>query len=175
MHHTHFADDVRELVPNFVRAYMPRHGSSPSDSATRRFRLAPTSLDLVDDGGVVTTLGDLLLWDENFYTHKVGGSVLIESLLAPGLFRNGTHIVDPEFGHASTYALGLTVTDRFSERHPLRAVLHAGTFVGWRAQLVRFPEQHTSFAVLCNGGRHTPADQFANEIAELYFDVVGVD
>ncbi|HAQ61087.1 TPA: aminopeptidase [Candidatus Delongbacteria bacterium] len=100
------------------------------------YRLLCTSDDL-GAKGVVTTINDLLLWDQNFYTGKVGGDNMIEMLTTQGLLNNGDRI---------NYCLGLEVNNY---KH-LPIIGHDGGYLGFTASMMRFPEQNTSIIVLCN-------------------------
>jgi hypothetical protein len=91
------------------------------------------------DGQVITSVDDLMKWDANFYTPKVGGQGLLDRLHTRGILNNGDTI---------HYALGLTV-DRY---RGLPRVQHGGAWAGFRAMLARFPDQQTSVIVLCNRG-----------------------
>jgi hypothetical protein len=64
MRHTHFHDDHTHVVPGRASGYAP---------AGDGFRLSMTTLDMVGDGGVFTTIEDLARWDANFYVPTVGG------------------------------------------------------------------------------------------------------
>ena len=121
-----------------------------------------TTLDMVGDGGIFTTINDLLLWDRNFYENKLGagGPGLIERALTQGVLNDGTQL---------DYALGLTV----NEYKGLAMVSHGGSFVGFRAEMIRFPEQKLSVACLCNLARTNPT-ALALEVADIYLaDVFG--
>jgi len=146
MHDTHFHDDHREIVPRRASGYAP---------AGTGFRVSMTTLDLVGDGGVFTTIDDLLLWDRNFYDNRLGGgTALIERLTTPGRLNDG-EVID--------YAFGLGVR----EYRGLRLVEHGGSFVGFRAASIRFPDERLSTFVLCNRS-DAPAPELALKAAEAY-------
>ena len=46
--------------------------------------------------GLLTTVEDLAHWDENFYTAKVGGQQLVNSLQEPGQLNDGTRLAYAE-------------------------------------------------------------------------------
>lgn len=146
MGETHFHDDHRDIVPRRASGYAPDDGG---------YRISMTTLDLVGDGGVFTTIDDLLAWDRNFYDNRLGGGdAFIERLTTPGRLNDG---------EALDYAFGLGV-DLY---RGLRRVAHGGSFVGFRAELVRFPDQRFSAAVLCNRA-DAPASQLALQVAQHY-------
>ena len=50
-------------------------------------------------------------------------------------------------------------------------VSHGGSWGGYRAQLMRFPEQHFSVATLCNLGSSDPTRR-ATQVADVYLNSV---
>ncbi len=110
----------------------------------------------VGPGGVIRTLEDLLLWDRNFCHPKVGGREVLNQLLTPGQFNDGT---------VSREAPGLIV-DRY---RGLAIVEHSGRGRGFTSQILRFPEQKFTVIVLCNLHRG-PADQRCFDVADIYLE-----
>ena len=132
---THYHTDESRLVKWRALAYEGR-GTD--------FRLDTPSNERAGAGGLFTSVRDLLRWDENFYTAQVGGRSVIERLQTRGKLNNGTTLA---------YAWGLEI----GSYRGLRIVEHAGSLGGYRAQLLRFPDQHASVAVLCNLGGIDPS------------------
>lgn len=66
-------------------------------------------------------------------------------------------------GRPHDYAFGLTVGDY----RGVREVSHSGSTAGYRAFLVRYPDQRVSVAVLCNAA-NASATQYAHAVAEAY-------
>ena len=91
------------------------------------------------NGGLLTTVGDLLKWNENFVAPKIGDAAFVARQQTVGKFPSG---VD------QTYAAGLML----GVYKGLPEVSHSGSTAGYRAFLTRFPKQHVSVAVLCNAG-----------------------
>ena len=106
------------------------------------------------NGGLLTTVGDLLRWNENFVSPKVGDAAFLAEEQAPGHFTDG---------RAHDYAFGLYVRPY----RGVREVSHSGSTAGYRAFLTRYPDQHVSVAVLCNAGNANPT-QYAHTVAEGY-------
>jgi len=65
-------------------------------------------------------------------------------------------------GNKHGYAAGLMIS---TYRGQL-TVRHGGAWAGYRAELLRFPKQHTSVAVLCNVAQSVPS-QRANRVADI--------
>ncbi len=134
MSSTHFHDRHDHVVPGRTFGYSPADGE---------FALDITTFDHVGDGGVFTTVEDLALWDANFYEPKVGGPAFLELMHTRGRLNDGT-----ELG----YAFGLFLGDH--RGHP--SVSHGGAWVGYRAELMRFPERRMSVVCLANRGDVNP-------------------
>ena len=147
MSSTHFHDDNTLIVPRRAVGYVP--------SARGGFRVFATTYALVGDGGLLTTVRDLSKWDENFYDNRLGGgAALIEQITTPGKLANGT---------PHQYAFGLTP----GMYRGLPIIQHGGAFIGFRAQLLRFPAEHVSIAVLCNDTTAN-AEGLAQRVADSY-------
>ena len=106
------------------------------------------------NGGLLTTVGDLLKWNENFVSPKVGDAAFVVEQQAVGKFPSGAN---------QTYAAGLML----GGYKGLPEVSHSGSTAGYRAFLTRFPQQHVSVAVLCNAGSAN-ATAAAHAVADLY-------
>lgn len=130
MTHTRWRDDFRAVVPNRALAYRPllREGGFA--------QLTPIE-NIIGAGGLLTTVGDLLRWNENFTHAKVGGRAMVELQQTPATLTSGRKI---------SYAAGLMV----STVDGLREVSHGGATGGYRTWLGRYPDQQVSVAVLCN-------------------------
>jgi CubicO group peptidase (beta-lactamase class C family) len=145
MTHTQYRNDHRALIPNRALAYSASGGG---------YRLNVSYFEQLGDGGVHTTVEDLLKWDENFYTPRVGGKEMLAEILEPGKLANSKTL---------EYAKGLG----HRTYKGLAVVEHAGSWGGYRAELLRFPEQHFSVACLCNLASANPS-RFAIQTAELF-------
>jgi CubicO group peptidase (beta-lactamase class C family) len=112
------------------------------------------NFELGGDGQVYTSVEDLLLWDRNFYDPVVGGPEFLQQLHTRGVLDDGDTL---------TYAFGLGIR----EYRGLPSVSHGGAWGGFRAELVRFPEQRFSVVCLCNVG-NANAGGLARRVADLY-------
>ncbi len=144
MKNTHFHDDHTMVVKNRADGYSP---------TKKGFRIDMTTLDHVGDGGVFTTVEDLFLWDQAFYSYKLGKE-LMELIQTPGMLNNGEKL---------DYAFGLGI----NEYKGLKRVSHGGGFVGFRAQMARFPEQKFTVICLANLGTINPS-RLCLQVADIY-------
>ena len=142
---TLFGDDRTRIIPRRAVAYGPREGGG--------FLIDMPNVETVGSGGLYTTVEDLALWEENFYTGRAGGQELMEQVQTPGMLNNGTRL---------DYAFGLGV----DEMRGLKRVWHNGGLAGYRSVLLRFPEKHVSVAVLCNAGDSSNPDALGARVAE---------
>jgi hypothetical protein len=146
MSHTRYNDDHRAVIPMRATGY--------DDRGDGTFATYMSNYEQTGDGAIQTSIEDMQKWDENFYTGQVGGRAALDAMQTPMVLNNG---------RKQTYALGLGV-DTY---RGLRTVSHAGSWAGYRAELLRFPEKHTSFAVLCNlATTSTPA--LARRVADVW-------
>jgi CubicO group peptidase (beta-lactamase class C family) len=145
MTRTSWRDDFRRIVKGRAIAY-----SETKDT----YRQNMPFENVHGNGGLLTTVGDLLKWNENAVTQKVGDAEFLRQELEPGTFNDGK---------AHDYALGLYIRTFMN----VPEVGHSGSTAGYRAYLARFPKQHVSVAVLCNVAAGE-ADRYAHEVAALY-------
>jgi CubicO group peptidase (beta-lactamase class C family)/lysophospholipase L1-like esterase len=106
------------------------------------------------NGGLLTTVGDLLRWNANFESPKIGGPDFARVLQTPGQLTGGEE---------TGYGLGLGV----GRYQGVAEVRHSGTTGSYRAFLARYPTQRLSVAVLCNAGDSAPR-QALHAVADLY-------
>jgi hypothetical protein len=147
MTHTQYRDSHTSLIANRALAY------EATDKGAR-YTLNVSYFEQTGDGAVHTTVGDLLKWDENFYSAKIGGKEFLAEMQQTGTLNSGRHL---------GYAKGLSV----STYRGLRTVRHGGSWGGYRAELLRFPDQHFSVACLCNRSDGGPSRR-ADQVAEIY-------
>lgn len=145
MTRTSWRDDFTRIVKDRAIAYQAGPGGYSQDMPFENVH---------GNGGLLTTVGDLLRWNENFDAPRVGGAEFVRRQQEPGTFNDGK---------PGRYALGLMV----GEYKGVREVGHSGSTAGYRAHLVRYPEQRLSVAVLCNVSSGA-ATQYARAVSDLY-------
>ena len=128
---TRWRDDFTAIVKGRATAY--------AGVAASGFRTDMPFTNVIGNGGLLTTVGDLLRWNAflDAPPSTVGGPALVAALETPMTFNDG---------RKSGYALGLGV----ATRDGIREVTHGGATAGYRTWLARYPERRTSVAVLCN-------------------------
>ncbi len=149
MTHTLYYDDNTVVVPNRMAAYDPgKDGKFLADWST--------VFDIVGSGGLMSNVNDLLLWDWNFYSNKLGKGRLVRELQTHGILNNG---------HQINYGLGLWL----GEYRGLKTVEHSGGTFGYRTKLLRFPEQRFSVIALCNVA-NADVEHLTRKVADLYLE-----
>ena len=167
MTRTHFHDDHNEIVPNRATGYAPvrRGGANPDPAAAGgaradgqgdAFEISVTTLDVVGDGGVFTSVEDWAAWDRNLSEGTVGGPEWVALMHQRGVLNSGDTI---------SYAFGLS----HGEHGGLATVGHTGSWVGYRTAMSRYPETGHSFVAFCNRSRIGPA-RLIERVAEVYLE-----
>ncbi|TVP54657.1 MAG: class A beta-lactamase-related serine hydrolase [Gemmatimonadales bacterium] len=126
--HTEWRDDYQRVVPGRSSAY------SPSGNG---FRINRPIEDVHGNGGLLTTVGDLLTWDRALRDGSFHGPEFTELMHRQGVLNDGRQI---------EYASALFVGERRGVPH----ISHTGATSGYRAYLGHYPEQELSVALLCN-------------------------
>jgi CubicO group peptidase (beta-lactamase class C family) len=147
MTHTQYRDDHTALIANRAMAYDPKEKKDG-------YTLDVSYFEQTGDGAVHTSVEDLLKWDENFYSGQVGGKDFLAEIQEQGKLNSGKVL---------EYAKGLFI----AEYRGLHTVSHGGAWGGYRAELLRFPEQHFSVACLCNRGDANPSRR-THQVADIY-------
>lgn len=153
MTHTEWRDDYARVVPGRATAYEPTADG---------YRMEMPFENVHGNGGLITTVGDLLLWNENFVHARVGGKAFVSELLRPGRLDAGGRK-----GREIPYASGLFL----GTYHGIPVVGHSGATAGYRAFLARYPAQRLGLAIACN---HADADPetLSREVADVFLPSV---
>ena len=152
MARTSWRDDYTRVVKGRATAYSP---------AGTGFRLNMPFENVHGNGGLLTTVEDLLRWSANFDGGHVGGPALLREQVRPARLTSGREI---------EYAAGLTV----SRYRGVAEVSHSGATAGYRAFLTRYPEHGLAVAVLCNHAG-APAVTLGHQVADLYLGPAAAD
>jgi CubicO group peptidase (beta-lactamase class C family) len=145
MAHTSWRDDYTHILKERAIAYSSRDGVFHTDMPFE---------NVYGNGGLLTTVGDLLKWNEHFDAPAEGDPLSIAEQQRAGIFNDG---------RPHGYALGLFV----GQYKGVREIYHSGSTAGYSAFLTRFPDAHLSVAVLCNATT-AQATQYAHAVAEVY-------
>jgi CubicO group peptidase (beta-lactamase class C family) len=145
MQRTQWREDFTAVVEDRATAYRRLPDGE--------FRTNMPFTNVIGNGGLLTTVGDLLLWNDNLDRPRVGGRALVDQLQRVGRLNDGSE---------TGYAQGLFVADY----RGVREVSHGGSTAGYHTFLGRFPDEGLSVAVLCNAANTDPAG-YAHQVADL--------
>ena len=129
---TRLTPEVAEIVPNLATGYLTRPEGG--------FMRAPHAFPLGGEGGLVSSVFDLALWDQalaNGFADRAG-------LTEQAHFTNGV---------VCTYARGLVV----AEHRGVRTEDHGGLWPGYRTAFLRAPDIATTVIAIANCGAIDPA------------------
>jgi CubicO group peptidase (beta-lactamase class C family) len=142
---THFHDDYTMVVPGRTWAYAPRGPGAG-------FRNSIPNYDTYGATSLFTTVGDLLKWQANFDSMKVGDAKLFAAMTTRGRLVNGDSIA---------YGLGVGI----ETYRGAAFVEHGGSDAGYRSHLIKFPSLKLDIAIACNVSTAVPGT-LARRIAD---------
>ena len=143
MSFTRHTVSTAEVAPGLATGYAPLEGGG--------WKRAAHAFPLGGEGGLVSSVKDLALWDRALTTGQLGAG-LAEALEKQTSFSNG---------RPHHYARGLAV----SHFRGLRTVQHGGDWPGFRTQFVRVPE--AGLTIICISNAHsTDSYGLANDILD---------
>jgi CubicO group peptidase (beta-lactamase class C family) len=133
LHDTQWRDDYTRIVPRRSSAYSPRGDG---------FRINRPIEDVHGNGGLLTTVGDLLRWNRHLHERTLGEEFVAE-MHTRAVLTDGSQI---------HYAGGL----QFGTQNGVPRISHTGSTSGYRAYLALFPDRELSLALLCNVSTANP-------------------
>jgi CubicO group peptidase (beta-lactamase class C family) len=123
---------------------LPRRADSYARTAEGALARVTSRWEQTGDGAVQSTVEDLLRWADHLARPRAGQGDWVRELERPGTLADGTTL---------EYAGGLLV----GEWRGARVISHGGSWMGFRADLLRFPEHDLAIAVLCNVAQAEPS------------------
>lgn len=133
MTHTQYHESNVALIKNRAQSYTK--GGGPEYLALN------SSLELVGDGGVLTTVADMAKWDANFSHNKLGkgDKDMFKPLYETAKLASG----------ADTHYGGGLFLDKFKG---LNRIQHGGDWLAFNAMYSRYPDQNISIVTFGNDG-----------------------
>lgn len=142
MRNTRYARDASE-VPHHARAY---------EKQGEQWRVDMLLGNARGGGGVFSTAGDLLVWNDALTGNRLG-ALVSEKIQEPARLANGRRL---------DYARGLMLDDDGE------IVFHSGDAAAYNAIVARLPREGVSLALLCNGGEFTDDGNYEAGIIDLF-------
>lgn len=155
MEHTLFNDDTSRIIPRRASGYR---------EADDGWHLFETNLDWVGEGGIYTSVNDLLHWNAQYRNPTIGDDP--EALRALLETPASAVPLDREGDGDAGYAFGLVVGTDGDGR---RFLQHSGGWVAFRAFFKRFPGEDLAYWILCNRPDMPPVGVEA-EIEAIYLE-----
>lgn len=143
---TQWRDNPRRIVKGRSTAYRALENGT--------FEILQPIEHVHGNGGLLTTIGDLLTWNQALEDGTIGGQRFIEMMHEQGRLTDGSEI---------TYAGGLQI-DSFKG---VKRISHTGATAGYRAFVSRYPEHHLSLASLCNSS-DANTGLIRDQLAEIF-------
>ena len=131
---TGWRDDFTRIVRGRAQAYR---------LSGKEWHLEMPFENVYGNSSLLTTVGDLLKWDANLASKRVGGEQFVSMQQTKGRLKNGRVI---------TYAGGMFV----DSYQGTPEIAHTGSTAGYRAFLARYPEAGFAVALLCNAATANP-------------------
>ncbi len=144
MTNTHVHDDHAMIVVNRTSAY---------EMGPAGWKISIPDFDTHGATSLFTTPGDLLKWLQNFESHTVGSEALSKDQLTSVILTSGK---------PANYGFGLSL----ETYRGVPAYGHGGADAGYRADVIRFPNQKLAVAVTCNFAEATP-NSYSRAVADI--------
>jgi CubicO group peptidase (beta-lactamase class C family) len=145
MTHTSWRDDYTRVVPGRAIAYSKK---------TDGFHQLMPFENTYGHGGLLTTVGDLLIWNDHMLGYDPTTQALVAEQARPG------HL---DSGRPLHYGLGLFI-DEYKDQPE---IWHDGSTAGYLSFLAQYPQSKLSVAVLCNSDL-AKVKQYGHSIVDLY-------
>jgi len=145
MQNTRFQHDHTSPIRGRAIGYIRRNDG---------WRIANSMLDVVGDGGMYSTVEDMLRWSAAFARPEF--ATLLERMQMPGALADGRAIVNG-------YGMGLVQ----GTYRGLQTVSHGGALAGYRTHFMRLPAEPLTVVTLCNNATANAA-RLSQLVAELY-------
>jgi CubicO group peptidase (beta-lactamase class C family) len=144
--HTSWRDDFQRIVPGRATAYALGMGARYREDMPFEF--------VHGNGGLLTTVGDLLKWQAAIFGGAFSGDVVATPQQTMALLKDGRPL---------HYGLGV-----FSGTYQgVPEIYHSGSTAGYRAFLTYYPSARLAVATLCNAG-NANATTLNRAVGDLY-------
>jgi CubicO group peptidase (beta-lactamase class C family) len=147
MNHSLIWDETKPKVEHLALSYSPEDNSFKSiDYVSDKFLYGPK--------GVITTTTDLSKWNEALDSEKLVKVATLRLAYTPMKLNDGSE---------SPYGFGWSI----SKDNGLAIIEHPGGYLGYRTDIRRYPNQHTTIIVLSNNAQ-VVSQALAKSIEHVY-------
>jgi len=126
---TELTPDIDAVVPGLAGGYLDGPGGG--------FRRAAHAFPLAGEGGLVSSLQDLLIWSRHFERPRLGPAGLVNRLMEQAPLTGGA---------SSAYARGI----EHGSLRGLGCLGHGGLWPGYRTEFLRLPAANLTVVVIAN-------------------------
>jgi D-aminopeptidase len=137
------------VVPGMATPYIQR--------APVQFVLGGWGLEASGEGGIVSTLDDMVTWAAELSHPRVLGPEIVAAMSSPLVYANGVH---------GNYGLGLYARTE----HGHRVFGHGGRMPGFRAEIACYPDDDLALVILTNLHNLDPY-ALGREVAAAWLDL----
>lgn len=145
MKSTRWRNNFKEIVPGRAEAYNKSNG---------KYFLNMPFENTYGHAALLTTVEDLVTWNESWIKEKLGGKELSAMRVEKGILLSGKEI---------PYAAAVMV----NEINGLTEISHSGSTAGYRAWLASYPDKQLTVAYLSNDGSVSPVTM-GKKVAEIF-------
>lgn len=138
MEHTRFGTH-EEIIPHLASGY------DPADSTHMMPGFYYSWSWTYAAGGILSTVDDLLKWDEALYSDKILSQARIKEAQSPYILSTGK---------SAGYGYGWFI----GNDHGITVISHGGYVGGYKSEAIRIPSKHLYAVVLSNGTLVNPGD-----------------
>lgn len=135
-------DSGRKILKNRAAGY-----ALDDDSVINAKAVDP--VNVFSEGGIYSSVEDLLLWDQTLYTEKLLSRKSLDEIFTP---------------EKNNYGYGWNITKLFERRE----ISHSGQNFGFASHIKRLPDDRTTIIVLSNN-QMTDAQTIATDLAAIVF------
>jgi len=150
MHDTYIMDVQGEIFPNRADSY--------TYTAEGAFKQVYDVSSAYGQGGMYTTMDDLVKWLHNLSQGTVGGAAVLQQIRQRGVLTNGDTL---------DYAFGLVI----DEWQGLDRISHTGSSAGYRAYLAWYPAEELGILIKANRADFN-VTRTGELLADAYLDLI---
>jgi CubicO group peptidase (beta-lactamase class C family) len=144
MNHTFYNENPSITIPNKALSY--------DKDFNGVYQKHYINTPCIGSGNIVTTLNDLLLWENNFHNNSIFPTGYIDLITRKGVLNNGDTL---------SYAFGIG----YGEYQKIKTISHSGSVNCYESKILRIPDYKISVVILSNA-YYMKALLDNNELAE---------
>jgi CubicO group peptidase (beta-lactamase class C family) len=147
---TFYRHEIDMVIPGEATGYL---------ATGKKFKPMKATGGILGDGKLVSTIDDLIKWEQNFRNNKLGssGQKLVDKIYASSTFNKGT---------PTNYGYGLWNR----EYRGLKTISHGGDDGRFTSFILKFPQQGLAIICLSNSSLYNNTESTAYQIADILLE-----